>query len=129
MVELQYRGESPYAIQKVLDDIYDTAKCIVMRGQDNQEEFDMIQDGIKKVRGFIHSEVYTLESAITNASKAAYLAKLIGKGIHEVKHYNPSEANLLINTTIQPPLSTKLNKFKKTNAEAFFYWSEIQKLG
>ena len=77
----------------------------------------------------IDSEVCTLESAITNASKAAYLAKLIGKGIHEVKHYNPSEANLLINTTIQPPLSTKLNKFKKTNAEAFFYWSEIQKLG
>jgi len=26
------------------------------------------------------------------------------------------------------PLSTKLNKLKKTNAEAFFYWSEIQKL-
>ena len=48
MVELQYRGENPDAIQKVLDDIYDTAKCIVMRGQDNQEEFDLIQDGIKK---------------------------------------------------------------------------------
>lgn len=129
MVELQYRGESPNAIQKVLDDIYDTAKCIVMRGQESQEEFELIQDGIKKVRGFIHSEVYTLESAITNASKAAYLAKLIGKGINEVKHYNPSEANLLVNVTIQPPLSTKLNKLKKTNAEAFFYWSEIQKLG
>ena len=95
----------------------------------SQEEFELIQDGIKKVRGFIHSEVYTLESAITNASKAAYLAKLIGKGINEVKHYNPSEANLLVNVTIQPPLSTKLNKLKKTNAEAFFYWSEIQKLG
>ena len=100
-----------------------------MRGQESQEEFELIQDGIKKVRGFIHSEVYTLESAITNASKAAYLAKLIGKGINEVKHYNPSEANLLVNVTIQPPLSTKLNKLKKTNAEAFFYWSEIQKLG
>lgn len=129
MVELQYRGESPNAIQKVLDDIYDTAKCIVMRGQESQEEFELIQDGIKKVRGFIHSEVYTLESAITNASKAAYLAKLIDKGINEVKHYNPSEANLLVNVTIQSPLPTKLNKLKKTNAEAFFYWSEIQKLG
>lgn len=128
MVELQYRGENPDAIQKVLDDIYDTAKCIVMRGQDNQEEFDLIQDGIKKVRGFIHSEVYTLESAITNASKAAYLAKLISNGINEIKHYNPSEANLLVNVTIHSPLSTKLNKLKKTNAEAFFYWSEIQKL-
>lgn len=48
MVELQYRGENPDAIQKVLDDIYDTAKCIVMHGQDSQEEFDLIQDGIKK---------------------------------------------------------------------------------
>lgn len=75
MFELQYRGENPDTIQKVLDDIYNTAKCIVMRGQDSQEEFDLIQDGIKKVRGFIHSEVYTLESAITNASKAAYLAR------------------------------------------------------
>lgn len=48
MVELQCRGENPDAIQKVLDDIYDTAKCIVMHGQDSQEEFDLIQDGIKK---------------------------------------------------------------------------------
>lgn len=69
-----------------------------------------------------------MESAITNASKAAYLAKLISKGINEVKHYNSSEAKLLVNTTIQSPLPTKLNKLKKTNVEAFFYWSEIQKL-
>ena len=48
MVELQYRGESPDAIRKVLDDIYDTARCIVMRGQESQEEFELIQDGIKK---------------------------------------------------------------------------------
>src|SRR5699024_9911814 len=109
MVELQYRGERPNAIQKVLDDIYDTAKCIVMRGQESQEEFELIQDGIKKVRRFIHNAVYTLASAITNASKASYLAKLIDKGINEVKHYNPSEANLLVNVTIQSPLPTKLN--------------------
>lgn len=129
MVELQYRGLEADAIQVVLDDIYNTAMCIVLRGQDNPEEFQLLQDGIKRVRGFIHSEVYSLESAITNASKAAYLSKLISRGLNEVKHYNPAEVSLLADAMIQSPLSTKLNKLKKTNTEAFFYWNEIQKLG
>lgn len=129
MVELPYRGLGSSSIQTVLDDIYDTAMCIVLRGQNNPKEFQLLQDGIKRVRGFIHSEVYSLESAITNASKAAYLSKLIGKGINEVKHYDPSEVSLLIDATLQSPLPTKLNKLKKTNTEAFFYWNEIQKLG
>jgi len=129
MVELQYRGLEADAIQVVLDDIYNTAMCIVLRGQDNPEEFQLLQDGIKRVRGFIHSEVYSLESAITNASKAAYLSKLISRGLNEVKHYNPTEVSLLADAMIQSPLSTKLNKLKKTNTEAFFYWNEIQKLG
>ena len=129
MVELQYRGLEADAIQVVLDDIYNTAMCIVLRGQDNPEEFQLLQDGIKRVRGFIHSEVYSLESAITNASKAAYLSKLISRGLNEVKHYNPAEVSLLADAMIQSPRSTKLNKLKKTNTEAFFYWNEIQKLG
>ncbi len=129
MVELQYRGLETDTIQTVLDDIYNTAMCIVLRGQNNPEEFQLLQDGIKRVRGFIHSEVYSLESAITNASKAAYLSKLISRGLNEVKHYTPAEVSLLADAMIQSPLSTKLNKLKKTNTEAFFYWNEIQKLG
>lgn len=129
MIELQYRGLGSNSIQTVLDDIYDTAMCIVLRGHDNPEEYQLLQDDIKRVRGFIHSEVYSLENAITNASKAAYLSKLIGKGINAVKHYDPSEISSLANTTLQYPLPTKLNKLKKTNTEAFFYWNEIQNLG
>lgn len=127
--ELQYRGLKANGTQSVLEDIYDTALCIALRGQNKPAEFQVLQDGIKKVRGFIHSEVYSLEHAITNASKAAYLAKLIGHGIHKVKHYNPSDVKPLIEAAIQSPLPTKLNKLKKTNTEAFFYWNEIQKLG
>ena len=129
LIELAYRGFDGNSIQSVLDDIYNTAMCIVLRGQDNQKEFQLLQDGIKRVRGFIHSENYTLESAITNASKAAYLSRLLAKGVNEVKHYNPAEVNLLADALIQSPLPTKLNKLKKTNVEAFFYWNEIRKLG
>lgn len=127
-VELQYRGLSSSSVHAVLDDIYNTAMCIVMRGQANSEEFLLLQDGIKRVRGFIHSEVYSLEKAITSASKAAYLSKLIGKGINAVKHYDSSKVGLLAHAELQSPLPTKLNKLKKTNTEAFFYWNEIQKL-
>ena len=126
--ELQYRkGDASY-LQAVLSDIYDTAFCIMQRGQYRPEEFELLQDGIKRVRGFIHSEVYSIERAITNAAKAAYLSKLIEKGITEIKHYNPGESSMLADAVIQSPMPTKLNKLKKTNTEAFFYLNEIQKL-
>ncbi len=60
------------------------------------------------------------ERAITNAAKAAYLSKLIEKGITEIKHYNPGESSMLADAVIQSPMPTKLNKLKKTNTEAFF---------
>ena len=75
--ELQYRNNKTTDLQSVLNDIYDTALCIMQRGLYNPHEFELLQDGIKRVRGFIHSEVYSIDSAITNAAKAAYLSKLI----------------------------------------------------
>lgn len=128
-VELEYRGQSSSTIQIVLDDIYDTALCIILRGQKNPEEFKLLQDGINRVKSFIHSGAYTIEGAILNASKAAYLSKLIEKGITEVVHYNAAKIAELADATIGLPWPTKLNKLKKTNTEAFFYWNEIQKLG
>ena len=95
----------------------------------NPEEFQLLQNGIGKVRSFIHSEKnYSLDHAIVNASKAAYLSKLIEKGITEVHHFTPGSEQQLADATITEPLPTKFNKFKKSNTEAFFYWNEIQKL-
>ncbi|MBP5340296.1 MAG: hypothetical protein J6Z14_13505 [Prevotella sp.] len=88
----------------------------------------MLQNGIGKVRSFIHSENYGLDSAIVNASKAAYLSKLIEKGISKVRHFSSGHEQELISAVIVEPLPTKFNKFKKSNVEAFFYWNEIQKI-
>lgn len=126
--ELQYRNGDANDLQSVLSDIYDTAFCIMQRGQYKPDEFELLQEGINRVRGFIHCEVYSINSAIINAAKAAYLSKLIEKGMTDVKHYYPTEAIMLADTVIQPPLPTKLNKLKKSNTEAFFYLNEIQKL-
>ena len=81
------------------------------------------------MRSFIHSEKnYSLDHAIVNASKAAYLSKLIEKGITEVHHFALGSEQQLVDAIISEPLPTKFNKFKKSNIEAFFYWYEIQKL-
>lgn len=128
-VELLYRKADPSRVQDVLDDIFNTSRCICLRGLENPEEFQLIQTGMGKVRNFIHSvNNYGLDHAIVNASKAAYLSKLIEKGITEVHHFAPGSEQQLVDATITEPLPTKFNKFKKSNIEAFFYWNEIQKL-
>lgn len=125
-LELQYRHLQVDNIQQVLDDIYQTALCICLRGLDNPEEFKLLQDGISRIGSFIHSEKYTLDSAIINASKAAYLSRMISEGVNKPKHYNADNIGEWATQTVQDPMPTKLNKLKKTHPEAFFYWVEIQ---
>ena len=128
-IELQYRHMTPDNIQQVIDDIYQTALCICMRGLQNPDEYKLLQDGINRIGSFIIGEKYTLDSAIVNASKAAYLCKLIEKGSNEIHHYNPDNFSGLAEKVLQMPIPTKLNKLKKTHPEAFFYFNEIQMLG
>ena len=125
-IELQYRHQEPDNIQHVIDDIYQTALCICMRGLQNPDEYRLLQDGISRIGNFMIGEKYTLDSAIVNASKVAYLCKLIEKEINEIRHYTPEISGDLANQVLQQPMPTKLNKLKKTHPEAFFYFNEIQ---
>lgn len=61
-----------------------------------------------------------------DSAKAAYMATCIEKGITRIEKYNP--ANVSKNETIYTLLPPKLNKLKKTNMEAFFYWKKIEDL-
>lgn len=127
-VEMQYRSLNHINISQVIDDIYQTSLCICLRGQQNPEEYKFLQDGIVRIANFIHSERYTLDTAIVNASKSAYLAQLLNKGICEINHFDAEKVSELSTLTLNHPIPTKLNKLKKTHPEAFFYWTEIQKL-
>ena len=125
-IELQYRHLNSDNILQVLDDIYQTALCICMRGIQNTDEYRLLQDGISCIGNFIIGDKYTLDSAIVNASKVAYLCKLIEKGVDEIRHYSPEMLDDLAVQVLQHPIPTKLNKLKKTHPEAFFYFNEIQ---
>lgn len=127
-VELQYRNLDPENITQVLDDIFQTSLCICLRGQVDPATFKLLQTGTKRIQSFIHSEKYNIDSAITNASKAAYLSVLIANKATTAVHFDPQNIEPLRNAVINEPLNTKLNKLKKSNIEAFFYWNEIAKV-
>jgi len=124
--ELIYRNTPGLKEEDVLEDIYLTALCIASRGTDGKGDFEQLQLGIRRIGSFIFSESYHIEKAIIHASKAAYLATLIKYDADKIEKYsNPFE---LKDWSISEPLNNKLNKLKKSNPEAFFYWYKIFEL-
>ncbi|MDF1570585.1 MAG: nucleotidyl transferase AbiEii/AbiGii toxin family protein [Bacteroidales bacterium] len=91
------------------------------------EEYNHLQLGIKNFTNFT-VERFAIEEAITAASKVAYLTTLINSGKNpKIERFkNPSEIKEWL---IEDPIFTKINKLKKTNAEAFFYWYMSLKKG
>ncbi|MFA9392441.1 MAG: nucleotidyl transferase AbiEii/AbiGii toxin family protein [Prolixibacteraceae bacterium] len=126
LTEIDYRPEKALSINDVLEDIFQTSLCIATRGIIGKGNFKELQEGIRRITGFIYSESYHIEKAITHASKTAYLSILIKAGSTEIQHFN--SPNEIENWTIGAALHSKLNKLKKSNPEAFFYWYQIEQL-
>lgn len=124
--EIAYRNSEEINENDVLKDIYETSLSIVTRGTDGKGNFNELQNGILCISRFIFSESYHIEKAIAHASKAAYLSALIQ---YDAKTIEKFESPLqLKDWQIAEPLNNKLNKLKKSNPEAFFYWYKIYEL-
>lgn len=126
ITELGYRDMNALTAKDVLEDIIQTSLCIVTRGADGKGDFDQLQQGIQRVSRFIFSESFHIEKAITHASKAAYMATVIKYDAATIEKYNnPLQMK---DWLIAEPINTKLNRLKKSNLEAFFYWYKIFEL-
>ncbi len=75
----------------------------------------------------MYRQKYHLEDAIIDASKAAYLSVLLESEINNVRHFDNNPLSVS-NMTIGRVLTTKLNKLKISNPEAFFYWALTDEL-
>lgn len=120
--ELLYRYKNEI-VDDVLEDIYQTSLCIVTRGLDGEGDFNELLLGIKRITGFILSKTYYIENAIVSASKAAYLAMLIRHDVKTIEKF--SNSIKMSDWIISEPINKKINKLKKSNPEAFFYWYKI----
>jgi len=123
--ELTYRHDENTVLD-VLEDIFQTALCIASKGTDGKGNYTELLVGIQRVNSFIFSENYHLEKVIVHASKAAYLSTIIKQDAAQIdKFKNPLQVK---DWLITDPIYNKLNKLKKSNPEAFFYWYKVFEL-
>ena len=94
----------------------------------NELNIDDLSKGILQVKGFIYSEVFHLEKAITYAAKVAYMATVIKYGQTDIKKFDAEKIQEMKDWLIKEPTSTKFNKFKKSNPEAFFYLYQLSEI-
>ena len=127
-IELGYRGLDSLSAQDVLRDAFDTAMNICLYGALNKQEYSYLTDGAHRVNGFILIENYTMERAVRDAAKVAYLARLIETATNEVRHYSKDMDAALAAALIEDQDMNKLNRLKKVNIEAFFYCLQLAQL-
>lgn len=125
-IELCYREMPTTDLFPVFEDIRNTALNISLRGQLDKEKFSLLQQGIKRIDSFMYQSPYHIEQAIIDASKAAYLATMIQCGETEISHYDGNPMSIADKQVTTLP--NRLNRLKLSNAEAFFYWSMVDKL-
>jgi len=121
--ELKYRNKENLTKENVLEDVFQTSLTIVSRGATGNGNFEELQKGIQRVSRFIFSEPFHLDKAITFATKAAYAAILIKHDAKKFEKYNnPLQMK---DWTVGKPLWPRINRLKRSNPEAFFYWYKI----
>lgn len=116
--EIKFRKLTTTPIQ-VLEDTQDACFTLSIRDVDS-EEFKHLQLGISNFVNFTISR-FNIEEAITAASKVAYLAEILkNEKTHKLEKFNnPLQVK---DWVIENQQFNKLNKLKKSNPEAFFYW-------
>lgn len=124
--EIAYRNLKEVSPAEVLEDTYQTSLCISLRGTGGKGDFEALLKGIESVRGFIFSEAYYLEKAITHAAKAAYVSQLIASNATTIEKF--TDPKQIAKATIEAPHNTRLQKLKKSDPEAFFYWWKATRL-
>lgn len=104
---------------EVLEDTWNT--CYTLAERDTKsEDFNHLQLGIRNFTNFTIDR-FSIDEAITAAAKVAYLTKLI-ESEKEIKIERFKNPLGIKDWLIEDQEYNKLNKLKKNNPEAFYYW-------
>ena len=117
-------------IEDVVQDIFDTALIIAKRDRNAEgfmlSRFAEIQSGLLMFKGYLISGNFRIEEAIIASAKTAFF-------IEQMQQNSPSFENFNLNInmdtwSIISPLYNFLNRLKKTNRQAFYYWYKCLEL-
>ena len=121
--EIEYRSIDVVG-HDVLDDIFQTALLIAKREKNEGEDklkFAEIQRGIRNLFNFIISNHFRIDEAIEASAKSAWFAmKLKNANFSPIETYH-SEIDVSM-FQIENKNYQFLNRLKKTNKPAFYYW-------
>ncbi len=121
--ELEYRKLN-IEIDKTLEDSIDTALILARRLKnkgDDLVKFNALQDGILKLRSYLITGNFTIDSAVEAAAKTALLsAKLLKKNYEPIAQIDDKSnfANYMITNADY----NYLNKLSRLPNNALFYW-------
>jgi hypothetical protein len=118
--QLAYRGMRKFKPTDVLQDAFNTACMIGMRGSTAGGEYAELSEGFKKLAAFIYSGHFSIDTAILCAAKTASLTALLLTHESRIKRFDAGQD--ISSWMISNPAYNKLNKVKKTSPEAFFYY-------
>lgn len=121
--EIQYRKLSIKG-ENVLEDIFETALLISKRERNTGiqlEKFNEIKTGLLKISTYTIGTAFRIDEAIQASAIAAWFAMKLKNG-----NYSPIEVYApevdLTNFLIENQEYQFLNKLKKANKPAFYYW-------
>ncbi len=104
---------------QVLEDTFQACWALALRDE-KKPDFQHLKTGIQNITNFIIGR-FKIEEAIVAGAKTAYLCQILMNGTTSSpkKYSSPEEIKdwLIENATYN-----KLNKLKKSNPEAFYYW-------
>ena len=124
LVELQNRNLGD-DIKIVLNDIIENCLAISLRQPVGNANYEVLRLGIKQITSYIFSETYYIEKATTHAARIAWLVVSMQNQTAIERYSNKTNMTTWL---IEQPNNTKLNKLKKTNPEAFYYWFKYYSL-
>ena len=109
---------------QVLEDTFQACWVLALRDEKNPE-FQHLKTGIQNIANFIIGR-FKIEEAIVAGAKTAYLCQMLkNEATGSPKKYSrPGEVK---DWLIENAIYKKLNKLKKSNPEAFYYWYQAIK--
>lgn len=118
--ELIYRDLDPENHKAIIEDIIGTSHNFCAYGRLDRKMFAAMQSGVSRLNNFIYGDRFREPNAQVAVAKAAYIARKIEIGETHIDRFD-REIDMS-SWTIGNNDFSFLNRLKRHNLEAFYYW-------
>ncbi|WP_281990927.1 nucleotidyl transferase AbiEii/AbiGii toxin family protein [Aquimarina aggregata] len=118
--ELMYRGFDSTDYKVIFDDIINTSHNFCIYGRLDKKTFVTMRSGVSRLNNFIYGEKFREPQAQIAVAKATYLSSKLDSDSFSLEMFDNSVD--MNDWVISDHHFSALNKLKKHNLEAFYYW-------